>query len=604
MKPLTLLALLMTFVAAKAKEVTLVEKKRTAYVIQQAADAPETAKLAAREMQRVIQRATGVELKITTDAAAAPAIRIVSNSGLPQDGFEIREEGGTIVISGNDDLAPAQPEVWFVPSHGTLFGTLEFLERFAGVRWLLPGELGEDVPRQDTLRVGLKEPIRGAPSFAVRSLAYLGESDKGTPQRPKSTVLEWMKRQRLTNALHPFVTGYGHSWDDYLKPEDMEAHPEWKSTNGEAVRGGKVKFFCTTAPGLVEIFARRLIETLDRYPTREMASISPTDGGGFCKCERCAKLITTDPHGKPNHAIAILTFYKQVAEIVQRERPGRRLGGLVYYNYQYPPPQPPELPNNVSLCWAPLNYYGYGLLKPLYRDEFTGIMEGWGRITPHLFYHNYSTWMRSFNGAPLPVALDILKLELPTAARQHAWGARMVGTPAWGINAPINYLLAKQMWNVQLDVSATLNEWLQRAYGPGWKSMRQVYDELDVKMRQHKEAQSPVYKGSQYEVNEDVMKAVYAPLFPAMEQQYRSTLAECATDTQRQRLAMFGDNLTQLHFGLRKAGLIGEEPKSIFYRDDAAFAKFLTEMEATFSLHRDDHGIDHGPIWKGEWKGP
>jgi hypothetical protein len=89
-----------------------------------------------------------------------------------------------------------------------------------------------------------------------------------------------------------------------------------------------------------------------------------------------------------------------------------------------------------------------------------------------------------------------------------------------------------------------------------------------------------------------------------MEQHYRSALAECGTETQRQRLAMFGDNLIQLHFALRKAGLIPGHTQSIFQRDDAAFAAFMTGMESSFSLYRDDLGIDHGPIWKGEWSAP
>ena len=109
---------------------------------------------------------------------------------------------------------------------------------------------------------------------------------------------------------------------------------------------------------------------MDRNPKREMTSISPTDGGGFCTCERCKALIDIGPHGKPN----------QVGEIIARERPGRRLGGFVYYNYQYPPANAPKLPDNVSLCWAPLNYYGYGLLKPVYRTEFEGVMQRWSEM--------------------------------------------------------------------------------------------------------------------------------------------------------------------------------------------------------------------------------
>jgi len=577
---LTLLILLALLLHAQAEP-----------VIHHEADVSETTKWAAKELHRLLD-AAGCE--------SSTAIRLVADDSLPHDGFEIRREKNGIIIAGNDSM----PEgTWALPSHGTLWGVCEFAERFLGVRWLFPGPLGEDVPRQKTQRIELKEPIRGQPGFAARSVAYLGESDREIASR-FLPVLDWMKHQRLTNALHPFVTGYGHSWDDYLKPADIEAHPEWKPSSGHFERNGKVTFFCTTAPGLVELFAKRVIESMDRNPKREMSSISPTDGGGFCTCERCKPLIDTDPHGKPSHACAMLTFYQQVGEIIARERPGRRLGGFVYYNYQYPPANAPKLPDNVSLCWAPLNYYGYGLLKPLYRAEFEGVMQRWSEITPHLFYHNYSTWMRSFHGAPLPVSLDILKRELPAAAQNKAWGARMVGTSAWGVNAPINYLLAKQLWNPQLDVSATLNDWLERAYGPGWRHMRTLYEEIDAKMAAHKEVQSPIYKGANYEVNEEVMKTIYAPLFATMEQHYRATLAKCATEVQRQRLAMFGHNLTQLHFDLRKAGLIPDDAKSIFHRDDAAFAEFLKDMETTFSLYRDARGLDHGPIWKGEWREP
>jgi hypothetical protein len=560
-------------------------------VVHHSADASKTTRWAATELQRLLA-AVGIN--------SSPAVRLVADDSLPQDGFEIRSEKDSIVIAGNDSMPES---LWAVPSHGTLWGVCEFAEHFLGVRWLFPGPLGEDVPKQNTLRFELKEPIRGQPGFATRSVAYLGESDREITSR-YVPVLDWMKHQRLTNSLHPFVTGYGHSWDDYLKPADFTNHPEWKPSSGNFERNGKVTFFCTTAPGLVELFAKRVIETMDRNPKREMTSISPTDGGGFCTCERCKPLIDSDPHGKPSHARAMLTFYQRVGEIIARERPGRRLGGFVYYNYQYPPANAPKLPDNVSLCWAPLNYYGYGLLKPLYRAEFESVMKRWSEITPHLFYHNYSTWMRSFHGTPLPVSLDILKRELPTAALSKAWGARMVGTSAWGVNAPINYLLAKQLWNPRLDVSAALNEWLARAYGPGWPHMRALYDELDAKMAAHKETQSPIYKGANYEVNEEVMKTIYAPLFPAMEQHYRATFAECATDTQRARLQMFGDNLIQLHFALRQAKLIAEDSKSIFHRDDTAFAQFLKQMETTFSLHHDQRGLDHGPIWKGEWREP
>jgi hypothetical protein len=42
----------------------------------------------------------------------------------------------------------------------------------------------------------------------------------------------------------------------------------------------------------------------------------------------------------------------------------------------------------------------------------------------------------------------------------------------------------------------------------------------------------------------------------------------------------------------------------MFHRDDAAFARFLKEMESTMSLYYDSQGLDHGPIWKDQYDGP
>ena len=182
-------------------------------------DACETTQWAARKLQRLL---------LVAGCNTSPPISLVADESLPHDGYEIRTEKNGIIIAGND----TKPEgTWMLPSHGTLWGVLEFAERFLGVRWLFPGPLGEDVPKRKSLHIGMKETIRGQPGFAARSLAYVGESDREISHRFQS-VLDWMKHQRLTNSLHPFATGYGHSWDDYLKPADIAAHPEWKPSSG------------------------------------------------------------------------------------------------------------------------------------------------------------------------------------------------------------------------------------------------------------------------------------------------------------------------------------------------------------------------------------
>lgn len=90
-----------------ADELTLVENSCSSHVIHHAADAPETARIAAGELQRVIRRATGVTLSIASDEVTTPAIRIVSDSRLPHDGFELRISGKDLIIAGNPHFLQA-----------------------------------------------------------------------------------------------------------------------------------------------------------------------------------------------------------------------------------------------------------------------------------------------------------------------------------------------------------------------------------------------------------------------------------------------------------------------------------------------------------------
>jgi hypothetical protein len=213
--------------------------------------------------------------------------------------------------------------------------------------------------------------------------------------------------------------------------------------------------------------------------------------------------------------------------------------------------------------------------------------------------------MRSFHGAPLPIGREILKLELPTATKHGAWGARMMGDAAWGVGAPGNYILARQMWDATLDVDSTLDEWLERAYGPGGRRFREFYDRLDEAMKRHKLAEPLAYRGEQYEVNYRVMETIYVPLFPSLEAAYREARAKCRTDTQMQRLEMFAANLMLLHHSLRQTGLLVDAEKSLFHCDDEDYDRFLSRTEDSLALYRDREGkIYRGPIWKGEWSAP
>ena len=271
------------------------------------------------------------------------------------------------------------------------------------------------------------------------------------------------------------------------------------------------------------------------------------------------------------------------------------LGGYVYYNYMYPPSEPIKMEPNVWLFLAPLNYYGWGLAKPLYREEIGKLIPAWKAVTPNLGYTNWSIWFRSLNGTPLPPGLPLLKLELPTLHKNGVRGVRMVGIGAWGYGGCENYIFAKLLWDVESDVDALYLEWMQKAYGPAWKTMDRFVMMIEKRVLARKHAEHPRYSGDNYEINYDFVEQVYKPIFPEMERLYLEALSKTKTAKQRRRLEMLDDNLVMLHYNLRKANMLDEPEKSVFFKTDELYIKFLDDTVYALSLYR-DHGHRDVPL--------
>ncbi len=611
---LTLVGLTLALGAA-AQPLTLVADGKSAYVIYRDPGAPPSVLLASRELQRIIAAATGVTLPLS-DQPATPMICVGNNAAsqaaglqtdeLPHDAFLIRTRGDNLFLLGRDFPGDNYPMRGWT-SRGTLNAVYDFLERFAGVRWLMPGEAGEEIPSRERLAVAALDETH-VPRIPIRYLVDIQDrrppGDKG-PNYPK----EWLLRQKMPSTSDGRRMDHSHFWSIMVPREQWSAHPEWlaKDPSGKPHSYEKhpagVKF-CTTNPELIQAFAEGVMQFIATHANWQYIPISPSDGGDFCECPECSKLLSKDPFGRVSYSGVMLKFYNDVARIVGRKHPDKGLAGYVYYNYMYPPTAAPQMEPNVWLVQAPLNYYGYGLLKPVYREEFAGVVGGWLKITPHFVYHNYSNWMRSFNGAPLPAARDILKLEVPTAARLGAQGFEMLGLGAWGVGAPANYIYAKQLWDPAVDVEQTYDEWLRLAYGPAAAPMRKLLDLVEQRFVAHKSAESPVYRGEMYEMNYARVEQIYLPIFPQMESLYLKAVGAARTDKQRQRLSYFGDNLIQLHWGMTRAGMTwpGAE-KSVFSRTDGEYQQFLRDTEFAWWIYRDAGKRYTAPIWKGEWSG-
>lgn len=571
--------------------------------------APSTVKLAAAELQRVIEVSTGLRLAVTNNEPSGQAICIgakgimkkagFSDDGLAPDAFRIVSKGNNIYIFGKDTPDDYKGALM---SRGTLFGTYEFLEKFIGVTWLMPGELGEEIPKLQDLRIPQMD-ISQTPSFLSHSLVDIqGQIRPAIPEdvdplfggNGPMLVDRWMLRNKLFNPSVGFLKvreliSYGHVWKAIITPKDMEAHPQWQAT------GGAKNSFCTSNPEAVEFYAQRLIERFDKDPTRLSASLSAEDGPVICNCPKCLALTEKNWYGEESATPLVLTFYNDVAKIVGRKYPDKMLGGFVYYNFMYPPSKPFKMEKNVYLFLAPVNYYGWGNAKPKLRADFARLISGWTAITENFNYSSWSLWLRDFVGAPLPPPLPLMKFEFQTLHENNVKRVWFMGIGAWGYGACHNYLMAKLMWNADADVDALYREWMRKAYGPAWEPMDKFHMLLLKRILDRKNAESPRYTGDNYEVNYDFVDKVYKPVFPELERYYVEALSKAETEKQRKRIGILGDNMKMLHYNMRRAGMLADPEKSVFYLSNEAYPKFLTDSRYFLSLYR-DHGLRDTPL--------
>lgn len=435
-------------------------------------------RLAARELQKYLQRATGALLPIRTVARAGGGSIFVGRSpatdkaGLPpvaynvrapfrDEAFRIRRRGSALFILGNGP-------------RGTLYGVYEFLHRLLGVRWLEPGEAGEYVPRRDTLQIDdVDWPIK--PSFETRAFGL----SANLWTAPEMTM--WARRNRINmtdagDAGLPWPEG--HSYYRYVPPQKYFAsHPEYFAEVGGQRRASDAQLE-TANPDVVRIFAENLAADLRKRP-RPVISLSPNDGYGWSESAESKaldqKLQTRfDAKGRPG-SDRIFDFSNRIAERLAREFRNTDFITLAYVNYTAPPVTV-RLRDNV-IPWVthytPVACYTHAQDDPkcATNTRFRALLQGWIKVAPRVYTYNYSNKWGGWENVLRPVE----RLMARDVKYQYRAGVRGYYSQSnaypWASLGPIISVTARLAWDAGDDPDAILSEHFRLLYGTAAKPM-------------------------------------------------------------------------------------------------------------------------------------
>jgi len=447
-------------------------------------------RLAADELQRCVRKSTGAELPINPDRPDQWPNRVLvgrmARLGDPALAERVWQEDEVyrkaterdLILAGLDEgksvIYWANSAVWW-PKLGTLFAVYGFLRDTVGVRWLFPGELGEEVPQRRSISVRPFERL-DRPAFHQRliwSKSIWGQKD----------YWAWCYR----NGSIPHLKGINapHAYNGLLPTKEyMEDHLEYFAL----WEGKRLPIqFCTTHPDLLRIVVERCRKRFDKEPRRVEVSLSPNDNPNFCQCLHCRALDIDgrdSTHDVTSASRRVFTFANQVARELAKTHPGKKVGCYAYWNHREVPSDF-TLEPNVVVHFAP---HAGGVRRSWYEPEQREIdvrlLTEWRALAQEMSIHEY--FGLNYGGIPRTVAwlvADELKVLRDLGIRNFT----TEGFDAWAVNGFDYYAMLRLFWDPDRPVEDILSEWCEAMFGPAKEPMERYYLRLKRQSEQTRE---------------------------------------------------------------------------------------------------------------------
>jgi len=442
----------------------------------------------------------------------------VTTNGLKRDGFRIRSAKQGVFVAGMDDVVVnahrnrQRGGIWFQNfERATAFGVYDFLERFAGVRFYFPGELGTVVPKTGRIEVPPTDIVE-APANTVRrytiyesSCPYFEGENRDELRHPMKTLNWW--RTRMETEYMPCC--HGQNCFKYME-RFAKSHPEYfalledgrRHNSPDITYPGHPGQMCHTSAIWEEIYqdvksylsgedaSIRRIPAYNPRPSadgktkyawgvncqrREIVDVMPQDGMIKCACERCRAVWEKAPEiGWASDLIWGNTV--RLANRLKAEGVKGRVSMMAYSKYRRVPDFP--FPDNVEVMVAERGPWTENDARGRARElaEVRAWHDKIGRkVTLWTYANKPSTLPDVPNCTPKAVARYYQQLA------PFIYGSFLQdSSDRWLSQYLARYVFGKVMWNPSVDVEALLDEHHRLMFGPAAPEMKSFFEELEI----------------------------------------------------------------------------------------------------------------------------
>jgi hypothetical protein len=441
---------------------------------------------AARDLQVYVEKITGAKLPIVGDdkeptgdavLVGRSAFTKPFDAKIPSGLTPVRNEEGLLILCrGNRLLLAGNDEEIY---RGTHYAVAELLRRF-GVRWFMPTEYGEVVPKHATLEIPDME-IRQRPDFKMRN--WWG----AMPQSHLVPEFLWKIRNNMNPMTH-FVAMPGDSSARNLIPDNVaKKEPELFAKNLDGTPNPYLPNL--TNPKAALRSAESIKDYFRKNPKMTSYGFAPDDGlpRDFDPKTVQRNLAFPDMVGRLGVPAEMsmteewIDFANRVTREVKKEFPNHVLTTNGYAN-RNTPPEGVKLDPSLWIMFAAIwcdTLHAYDNPRSWQTVRQGQMIRRWCELCPNVFMYDYTYIMLASGGSPVPLARKH-RHDMPLLKKWGVIGFNDEGRRVLaesGVAPP--YLRARMMWDAGLDADAVLADFFSKWYGAAAAPARAFWDALE-----------------------------------------------------------------------------------------------------------------------------
>ena len=411
------------------------------------------------KLQRAWEKASGTPFGAPNGGIYKNRKRLPGNLGLP-DGA---------AADTNETL-----EIWGHDERGSFNAVCGFLRKM-GVRWYLPGQLGEIVPDTPTIALpkNIGETVR--PDFEFRQFnVRFGSSDAET--------MRWAMRLGVRN---PYGLMIAHGMHAMTHPEPLKtAHPDWFALYGgkrDTQTGKRLNHLCYSNPELFQATVKWARALFDVYDFRSVSIMPPDAYISICQCPLCEGKDVPEMGSRGKLSNHVWEFVNRVAREVGKTHPDKLIVCCAYGANTLPPTNISKLEPNVQVVIVGGRRPRNSL--PEQREPIRQLREGWLAKTdkPVAIFENYpftgrGTYLPAFVARTIGHSINATK---GVSRGEDIWLSwpRTHDAPNIGFDHFQIYFTARMWWGGKnQDVMALLEEYCRLFYGPAGSQMQAFFE--------------------------------------------------------------------------------------------------------------------------------